>query len=249
MTDTIDMVGSGSSSTGVPHGHTTERLAGMVVDTRFEELPESVVGAARRLILDEIAVTVAAYDTPMARALYRLRGDRGGRPEATLLVDGRRVPATSAAYVHAQLANLLDADETMHNRMHTVSAAVMASLAVAEMRGSNGRELIASVATGYEVTARIGTSLKQYLPDGKGGLKFAPLYGWSWMTLGAAAAVGRLLELDRLSLARALGQAFVTTPVYFDIKRNSARLLTEDRPGSWHKYQMTGAMASAGIEA
>ncbi|MFV3038079.1 MmgE/PrpD family protein, partial [Klebsiella pneumoniae] len=72
--------------------------------------------------------------------------DRGGKAEATLIADGRKVPAASAAYIHAQLANLLDADETMHNRMHTLSANVMAGLAVAEMTNASGRDLIASVA-------------------------------------------------------------------------------------------------------
>jgi 2-methylcitrate dehydratase PrpD len=220
----------------------------MVTDTRFEDLPESVVAATRRLILDEIVVTAAAYETPMARVLYRLRGDRGGAPEATLIVDGRKVPAASAAYIHAQLANLLDADETMHNRMHAVSASVHAGLAVAELTGASGKELITAVATGYEITARVGTSLKQWVPDGKGGNTYASLVGYSWMTLGAAATAGRLLGLNSLTLARALGQAFVTTPIYWDFQRNADRLTT-DRPDSWHKFAMSGAMSASGVEA
>src|SRR3954471_6839567 len=91
-----------ASSVKEAAGYTTDRLARMVAETRFADLPESVVAATRRLILDEIVVTAAAYDTPMARALYKLRGDRGGAPEATLIVDGRKVPAANAAYVHAQ---------------------------------------------------------------------------------------------------------------------------------------------------
>jgi 2-methylcitrate dehydratase PrpD len=247
MTDTIEAAEMSASARAADHS--TRRLARMVTETRFEDLPESVVAATRRLLLDEIAVAAAAYDTPMARALYRLRGDCGGVGEATLLVDGRKVPTANAAYIHAQLANLLDADETMHNRMHTVSASVMAGLAVAELTKASGRELLTSIATGYEITARVGTSLSQWVPDGKGGLRAPELYGWSWMTLGAAATAGRLLGLDSTGLARSLGQAFITTPVYFDVERNTSRLRTEDKPGSWHKYQMSGAMSSAGIEA
>jgi hypothetical protein len=79
-----------------------------------------VIAATRAKILDEIVPAAAAYGTPMTEALYRLKGEQSGAPQATLFVDGRKVPAGSAAYV--QLANLLDADETMHNRMHTLSS-------------------------------------------------------------------------------------------------------------------------------
>jgi 2-methylcitrate dehydratase PrpD len=227
----------------------TSDLAGFVTDTMFEDIPADVAAATKRLILDEIVVTAAAMDTPMARALLRLKADRGGKAEATLIADGRKVPAASAAYIHAQLANLLDADETMHNRMHTLSANVMAGLAVAEMTNASGRDLIASVATGYDITSRIGVSLTQYVPDGKGGMIFAPLFGWGWMSFGAAATTARLLGLDRRQLASAFGQAFVTTPVYFDVSKNNLRLLGEDRQASWHKYQMSGAMTEAGLNA
>jgi 2-methylcitrate dehydratase PrpD len=227
----------------------TAALAKFVAETRYEDLPAAVAAATKCLILDEIVVTAAASETPMARALLRLKGDQGGSPEATLIVDGRKVPAASAAYVHGQLANLLDADETMHNRMHTVSASVMAGLAVAEKTGASGRDLLAAVAAGYDVTARVGVSLCQFVPDGKGGMVFAPLVGWSWMTLGAAATAGRLLGFGAPQIASALGQAFVTSPVYFDVLKNNLRLLDERRPASWHKYQMSGAMAEAGVNA
>jgi 2-methylcitrate dehydratase PrpD len=246
MTDAIDVVDVASTDSDE---YSTKRLARLVTETRFEDLPESVVATTRRLILDEIVCTAAATATPMARALYALRADRGGTPEATLIVDGRKVPVASAAYIHGQLANLIDADEAMHQRMHAVSAGLMAGLAVAEMTGASGKELIVAIATGYEISARVGSSLKMYAPDGNGGLKFAPLVGFSWMTLGAAATAGRLLGLDSGSLAHAIGQAFVTTPVYFDVGRQLARLYTDNQRAAWHKYQMSGAMSAAGVEA
>ena len=231
------------------YGRTTEDLAKLVIETRYEDLPSEVRAAAKRLILDEIVVTAATFNTPMAEALIRLKADRAGSPEATLIVDGRKVPAASAGYVHGQLSNLLDADETMHNRMHTVSSSVMAALAMAEATGASGTELIAAVATGYEITARIGKSLRQWVPDGNGGMVFAPLFGYSWMSLGAAASAGRLLGLTVPQLASALGQAFVTTPVYFDILKSSDRWHTDGRRAAWHKYQMAGPCTAAGIEA
>jgi len=237
--------GAGSSSSM----RSTNRLVSFVLDTRYDDIPKSTIHATKRMILDEIIVTAATINTPQAKALYRLKMEQGGAAESTLAVEGMKVPAQSAAYVHAQLANLLDADETMLNRMHTVSASVMAGLAMAEKIGASGKDFIAAVATGYDITARIGLSLEQFIPDGKGGLVFAPLFGWSWMTFGAAMTVARLLKLDHLQAARAIGQALVTAPVSFDIKKHTAPEWTDGIPANWHKYQLCGPSAEAGINA
>jgi len=234
---------------GSTQARTTAELAKFVIDTPYAAIPAPIVHATKQMILDEIIVTAATFNTPMAQALVRLKADQGGNPEATLMVDGRKLPATAVAYVHAQLANLLDADETMLNRMHTVSASVFAGLSMAEKTGASGKDLIAAIATGYDITARVGMSLVQYVPDEKGNLIFAPLFGWSWMTFGATATAGRLIGLKAPKLAEAFGQAFVTTPVYFDVLKNNARMTSGDRRASWHKYQMSGAMAEVGINA
>ncbi|NGP09746.1 MmgE/PrpD family protein, partial [Rhodococcus sp. 14C212] len=227
----------------------TSALAEFVAATSYEDLPEAVVEAVKKLVLDEIVVVAAAMNTPMAEALLKLKADPGGAGEATVLVDGRRIPAANAVYIHGQLANLLDADETMHNRMHTVSASVLSGLAIAQRDGSSGKDLITAIATGYDITSRIGASLKQYVSDGAGGTRFAPKHGFSWMSVGAAGTVGRLLGLDASQIARAFGQAFTTTPVYFDIQKHLRSLGREGVPASWHKYQMSGAYAAAGLDA
>lgn len=79
MTDAIDVVDSASADRDTAE-YSTERLGRLVTETRFEDLPEAVVAATRRMILDQIVCTAAASHTPMARALYALRADRGGTP-------------------------------------------------------------------------------------------------------------------------------------------------------------------------
>lgn len=231
------------------YGRSTSELARFVCDTSFEQLPAETVHATKRMILDEIVCVAAAMDTPMAKALVRLKTGVGGAPESGLFLHGDRLPAQGSAYIHAQLANLLDADETMLNKMHTLSASVFSAFSLAERNRASGKELITAIATGYDISARIGLSLKQFVPDGKGGQVFARLYGFSWMTMGATASAGRVLGLNRQQLAMALGQAYATTPVYFDQQRNKRAMMRDGPRASWHKYQMTGAMAEAAINA
>jgi 2-methylcitrate dehydratase PrpD len=212
-------------------------------------LPQSAIEATKRIILDSIAVTIAAFDTPMATALLKLKRDQGGRPDATLAVDGTKVPAQSAAYVHAQLSNLLDADDTFLNRAHFASANVMSALAVGEMTGANGRDVIAAVAAGFDITTRIGCALEQFTTDDAGEVVLTQLFGWSWMSLGAAAAAAKLLGLDGDRLAHTLGQAFVTTPIVFDVLGAMRPSYEPGQVPNWHKYQLCGPYAEAGINA
>jgi 2-methylcitrate dehydratase PrpD len=165
------------------------------------------------------------------------------------MVDGRKIPAANAAYIHAQLSNVLDADETLHNRSHIGSAQVATAIAIGEALGSSGRDVIAAVAAGFDVAARVGHSLMQYVPDESGKLVFAPVVGFSWVSFGTAAVTGRLMGLDAEAIARAFGQALVMSPVAFDAVRANAPCFTRGVPANWHKYQMTGPSAEAGILA
>jgi 2-methylcitrate dehydratase PrpD len=238
-----------SVGTDEQSGRRTSDLVELVLDTRHADLPASVVHATKRVILDTLAVTAGAFDTPIAQTLIKLKIDGGGRPDATLMVRGGKAPAASVAYVHAQLANLLDADETLLNRAHFASASVMAALAVGEMTQASGEDIVAAVAVGFDLTARIGFSLHQYETNADGNVVFAPLFGFSWMSFGAAAAAGRLLGLDHRQLANALGQAFVTTPLVYDVVRANRPLYELGDQPYWHRYQMSGTATEAGVNA
>jgi 2-methylcitrate dehydratase PrpD len=240
---------TGQEQATTPALRTTDQLVDFAYNLTYDDLPEAVVQATKRVILDAIAVTVAAYDTPMAEALLGLKRDQGGRPDATLVVDGTKVPAPSSAYVHAQLANLFDADDTLLNRAHFACSPVWAALAVAERVGASGKDIITAVAAGFDITARIGCSLQQYTTNESGEVVFAKLFGYSWMSFGAATAAGKLLGLDRLQFARMYGQTFVTTPLIYDIWRQCAPQYKLGEEGNWHKYQVSGAAAEAGINA
>jgi 2-methylcitrate dehydratase PrpD len=104
--------------------------------------------------------------------------------------------------VNAISANLLDYDDTHPNTIIHPTAPVMAAiLALAEARGTAGRDLLAAFILGVEVECRIGNSV-------------SPAHyarGWHITStcgiFGAAAACGRLLGLDQAQIANAFGIA------------------------------------------
>jgi 2-methylcitrate dehydratase PrpD len=73
--------------------------------------------------------------------------------------------------------------------------------------------------------------------------------GWTWQTIGAAAAAGKLLGLNSVQMANALGQAFMSCPIYIDIPKQNRPFYEDGTPANSHRYQLSGACTEAGINA
>jgi 2-methylcitrate dehydratase PrpD len=209
----------------------------------YEQLPQSTVHATRRLIMDTLGCAVAGFDTPSSQIIQRVIGKFGGAPDATCLVSGRRLPAPLAAYINSHMSNALDADDDFHYKAHIAAAVVTPALAMAQREGSSGAELVNAVALGYDIAARIGLSLKGLIVTDGGAVEYAPLTGYSWCGFASAIASAKLLELNPVQTAHALGLAAVTIPM----PASSTFSLEPRRPMT--KYGMYGTMSEAGTTA
>ena len=179
----------------------TERtLARFVHELSFDSVPQ----AARRLVKDLLLATsgtaIAGAGEDGIEALRELLRERGGRAEATVLVYGDRLPATSAALLNGTLCRALDYCDAMAPGMHIGSSLLAAAFAAAELRGGcSGREFIAALAAGTEVSSRLNLTEAMY--DG---------HDPTGITAGfaAAAAAARLLNLDETQTHHALALVF-----------------------------------------
>lgn len=176
-------------------------LARHIVDTRFEDLTREVVEVTKKSILDTLGVMAAASGlAPECRMLVDLITEAGGKAESTIMGFGTRVPAWMAAFANGALAHSLDYDDLYYEApVHPSSPVVSASLAIAERLGHvSGKDFITAVALGNDLTCRLG-----YAMDWK--------HDWAPTTVlgvfGAAAASGKLLELDKHGMVSALGIA------------------------------------------
>lgn len=178
------------------------RLVDVVVSTRPEDIPAKVRAAAKRSFLDYLGVTVGGAAEPCTAILRDFVADQGGRPQASAVGAVERCSATQAALVNGTAAHALDFDDThLPTILHGCAPIASAALAVAELRGCCGRELLAAFVLGFEVAARVGLAVT---PEH---------YGRGWHitgtvgALGAAAAASYLLRLDRQRTLSALGVA------------------------------------------
>lgn len=213
----------------------TKRLADFCSDLNFEQIPEKVLRIAKWCILDNLGIIVGATKTEFGNTIIRYTKLLGDREDATILGDGSKSSARSAAFANGSLSEALELqDGYTKGGYHPCCGTISASLAASEWQGKSGKDLIAAIVAGYEAGNRVSESIfpshlsKGFQPTGTAG------------SVGAAAAAGKLLGLDREQLNNALGIAGFILPIS-----------TGDN--LWGGYTVKpvhgGAAAKAGIEA
>ena len=182
----------------------TDALIRNVLDTRFDQLPSGVVRRAKLRLLDILGCAVAGSRAAGSAELRALIVARGGRPDATIVPTGERVPAPAAAFVNAISARGYDFGVLIPYIgnspvwSHISESTVPAALAAAEAAAASGRELLTSLIVGDDLAARL-TAASRYQP------------GAGWDNPGLAnkfavtAIAGRLAGLDSQTLRDALG--------------------------------------------
>jgi 2-methylcitrate dehydratase PrpD len=182
----------------------TRTLAEFVSRMRYEDLPQTVVDQACRIVVDTLGCALSAWSedpekSRIALAMARQYGsDRGA---SVVGAAGAKSQPAFAALANGILANAADNDDT-HKRalLHTGSVVVPPALALAETQGLSGRELILALVAGYEVAVRVGMAVM-------------PTHYRYWHstatngTFGAAACAAKALALDAGGVQRALGLA------------------------------------------
>ena len=220
----------------------TRTLARFAVEARTEDLSPGAVAATKRVALDTLGCAVGGRGVGSSEILTRVRTAPGGAAEATVLVGGERLPLAAAAFLNAHYANALDAEETIRHSGHLAACAVPPALSAAEALGSSGAELLAAIAVGFDVAARIGLSLRHIDLLDDGTVEIAPVAGLSWAAFASTVAAGRLLGLDPDEMAQAFGITVATAPLPIAGQWGN---LPAPRPMT--KYGMYGTMAEAGV--
>ncbi len=177
----------------------TEQLAEYVANLRYEDLPAHVIEMAKLSIRDIVSVALFASDldwTMMAAAMAR---EAECAPVASVWGHGWKTSAPYAALVNGTAAHGIEMDDRSHNlEIHNGAATVSAAIAMAERCGRSGRDIILGVVCGYEVAFRVARATRggiwpRFYSDGIRSF---------W---GAAAAAGKLLELDKKGMVYTFG--------------------------------------------
>jgi 2-methylcitrate dehydratase PrpD len=207
-----------------------ERLADFLANRG--RVTDSVRHEAQRLLLNQLKASVGATQHPAIRILHDWAVAENGGSGAHIHWLGTETSPQAAAMVNGALYEVLDFHDTyIPCFMHAVSAVLPALVALAEVRGSSGREFLDALALGVEAELAVATIL---MPSAyyRGAVP-AGLTGG----VGAAAGCSVLAGLGRAATVNALGIAMCSAfGLYASV-------------GSMTLSYITGATARSGLSA
>jgi 2-methylcitrate dehydratase PrpD len=216
---------------GVETGATVQ-LGAWTAGLRYEQIPASVVAHIKLCLLDGLGCGLFGAHQPWGRICGNFAYAQSPDGAATLWGLAQKCGPADAALANGTALHGFEIDDVhLQSLIHPGAVTIPAALAVAELRNSSGRALLASLVAGYEVGLRVGVcagiphQLRGYHPTGTVGC------------LSSAAAVANLLGLDADAATHALGISAT----------QAAGLYSAVRSGAMVKRMHAGRAAQSGV--
>jgi len=169
----------------------TKKLADFIVRTKYEDLPEEAISTAKQCLLDCIGVALAGCTYPIAKAVEAYLKEVGGTPQSSVIGLGIRTSSVNAAFGTGTLGHALDCDDMAFPSISHPTVPVMpAVLALGELTGATGKDVLLSFILGYETLCKVGAVVQP--SHWYKGFHATGTLG----TYGAVAAASKLLKLD-----------------------------------------------------
>lgn len=180
------------------------RIAAFAVSWRARQLPEQVLHAGRRAILNALGASVGAMRTEPVRIL-RDWAARTGSGSARLMWLDETLPEDLAGLVNAAAMHVLDFDDTLVGlHVHASPVALAAGLSVADPEKDGGL-LLQAFCLGVEAHFALARAL---MPDlFRRGFHISAVGG----PVAAAVVVGTLLQLDERRMQEAIATAMISS--------------------------------------
>lgn len=180
----------------------TKTLAEYVLSSRLEDIPKDVQHEARRALLNYVGCALGgAPDAAVTRAIRALQPCFGA-PEAAMIGRAERADPLHAALMNGISSHIHDYDDTTpKNYIHPSSPVASALFAFASARPVRGCDFLHAFILGFEAESRIGDAV--YPAHYDAGWHITGTAG----VFGAAAAIGRLLNLSVQQMIWCIGLA------------------------------------------
>lgn len=151
-------------------------------------------------LLDWAAVAMAGQGEPVSDITRAMALEDGGAAQASVIGTAQKLPARAAAMVNGAVSHALDYDDTHFAHIGHPSVAVLpAALAMAEMLGAGGEDMLDAALVGVEGSIRVGRWL------GRDHYQIGFHQTATAGAFGATLAAGRLIGLSAHQMAHALG--------------------------------------------
>jgi 2-methylcitrate dehydratase PrpD len=181
-----------------------ESIGKFVYRLSYEALPKEIVEKAKTCMINGIGIGISCYDIEFAKiARETIKAEESGlnkKRSATIFCDGSKVTVMGAAFANAGLFHGRAQEDTLGSS-HTGTVITPAALAIAEIGGNSGKEVIEAIAAGYEVVGAFDREVSAYTTPR--GFRASPAFG----IFGSASAASKLLKVSEEETIHAVGFA------------------------------------------
>lgn len=178
-------------------------LAANISRTRFEDLSEKAVVAAKKSIIDTLGVIIGASGiTPALKGVVELAVESGEKTECSILGFGGKTSPWMAAFANGAMGHCLDYDDFEYeSTYHPSSSLLPASLAIAEKSGPvSGKNFLTAFALAQDMGIRMALAIPaQRKPPWHRSVVIG--------TFACAASCAKLLNLEKEGIVDTLGIA------------------------------------------
>jgi 2-methylcitrate dehydratase len=188
-----------SSAAGSSQPSLAETLARYAANVKYEDLPEDIVRAAKRTILDTFGCAFGGYNAGPSQIAIKLAIDVNAKRGSTVLCNGIKTSPDLAAFANGVMIRYLDFNDGFVSLTHGAghpSDTIAALLATAELTERSGRDLITATVLSYEVFCKIADTF-DYLGS---GVDHSTITGFATV-VGAS----RLMGLSQKQMVHAIG--------------------------------------------
>lgn len=179
----------------------TRSLASFAAKLTFEDLPADVIAKLKLHMLDALGAGLYGSKMPWMHTVAELLRDEAGSGQHTVWGRAFTLPIAGACFANSMATHAFELDDRrIASYVHPASTTVNVALAFAEHdRTITGRELLAAIAAGYEVSLRVGRCVGKLSFDR--GFYPPGLVA----SFGAASVAGKLMDFDDAAIARTFG--------------------------------------------
>ena len=198
----------------------TQLIAQHITDTGdFESLTTEVVDTAKKMMLNSAAVSLAAAAQSDGQVITKFVQEMGGNGKCTIIGQGLRSSPAYASLANGLMVRLLDFDdEIIPLGIHPSCTVFPIVMALGEMGGSTGQDVIRAFVHGCNVTSKLSALTTDLKP--KSGSPLLPNTNIMPQVIGSTVAAGILLGLDSNQLEHAMT---ISTDYIYGMNCNPAR--------------------------
>ena len=180
----------------------TSDLALFASKLTYKKIPQEAISFTKILILDALACALAG-DNGEETAKIRALAHSLALSKESSVIGGKKLSVAGSVLLNSYLITAVTMCDTHRETLtHIMPEVLPAALAIAELNGNDGTELITAVTVGCEIACRIGVGI-DYPAFRERGWHGPGVIG----PFGAAAAVGHLCKFNKERMTLAFGLA------------------------------------------